>query len=874
MHLRSFSCVSFVVLAGATPLLAQQSWPHFDRTTTHEVLQDAFGHRDSALRPRVTFETVPEQHALISNWQALGPFGGDIDDVQVSPVDPNIVLAGLAPSSGGGGAMFRSTNGGASWSTVASLDGKLVHDIAFASDGTAYAGTIDGVWKSVNGGATFTAQNLGIGLNDQVFEVDVDPNDPLKVWIGVADAIGNQAVNVMVSTNGGATWTNRTPPLAQPTSCSAIAIDPTNSQRIFAGFRGFGGGGQVWVSTNGGLNWVNRSSGLPGTPINDLVHDGTTVFVAGGQLFGSQNFGLYSSVNDGLNWSQRHDGTWTNLVSHDIAIDPNDANTIYVATAGAGLYRSTNGGSAWSLSVGGTGSLSLNAVSFAPGSSSTIFTGGSSVAVWKSSNSGANFASSSTGIGALDVFSIDSNPLDANELAIAFQGANNGGVYTSLDAGTTWSLAALPGTRFNQVRFSPQGVLYAISDGPTTVGAEALYRRTGSSWASIGPNQGPQFESELFGMRVSATNPNFIVAVGADFGVAGAEPTVWRTTNGGGLWTKVYEGAVANRPLQDVLTLAFSNDLQWLACYVDYNSGGSGGVLSSQDSAVTWAPSNGGLPTPVQCYSISESTLAPTVYLANSASPSASGLFSGGLGWVATGFVGQVYEVQAARYSSNGVFIAQAGAVRVLASEDNGATFTPYATGLPAAEFPRDLQYARSGGASALYLAGTKGSYSTQVLFVPRAYCFGDGTDANCPCAPPSPAGTGCLNSFGTGGVLAASGANSVSSDSLVLSASGLPPSTTALFFQGTTDQNFGNGSAFGDGLRCAAGTVVRLATRPTSGGVASYPSPGDLSVSVRGAIPVGGGARYYQAWYRNAAAFCTASTFNLTNGLEVSWAP
>jgi hypothetical protein len=31
-------------------------------------------------------------------------------------------------------------------------------------------------------------------------------------------------------------------------------------------------------------------------------------------------------------------------------------------------------------------------------------------------------------------------------------------------------------------------------------------------------------------------------------------------------------------------------------------------------------------------------------------------------------------------------------------------------------------------------------------------------------------------------------------------------------------------------------------------------------------------GSRYYQVWYRNAAAFCTTGTFNLTNGLQLDW--
>jgi len=41
--------------------------------------------------------------------------------------------------------------------------------------------------------------------------------------------------------------------------------------------------------------------------------------------------------------------------------------------------------------------------------------------------------------------------------------------------------------------------------------------------------------------------------------------------------------------------------------------------------------------------------------------------------------------------------------------------------------------------------------------------------------------------------------------------------------------------------------------------------------VSQRGLVTTPG-LRTYQVWYRNAAAFCSASTFNLTNGLSVSW--
>ncbi len=150
--------------------------------------------------------------------------------------------------------------------------------------------------------------------------------------------------------------------------------------------------------------------------------------------------------------------------------------------------------------------------------------------------------------------------------------------------------------------------------------------------------------------------------------------------------------------------------------------------------------------------------------------------------------------------------------------------------------------------------------------------CEGSGGAVPCPCANASTpgAGEGCLNSFATGGRLAAGGIAQLGSDTLVLAASGMPNST-ALFFQGTTAIAGGVGAPFGDGLRCAGGSSVRLGTKLNAGGASSYPGPGDPSVSVKGLV-TGPGSRVYQVWYRNAAAFCTASTFNLTNGFEVVW--
>ncbi len=155
-------------------------------------------------------------------------------------------------------------------------------------------------------------------------------------------------------------------------------------------------------------------------------------------------------------------------------------------------------------------------------------------------------------------------------------------------------------------------------------------------------------------------------------------------------------------------------------------------------------------------------------------------------------------------------------------------------------------------------------------------YCVG--TTAACPCAQDAGVGVlgnGCRNSqqyYGAG--LWAFGVASVTADDVVLRAEGLPYSTPLTIAQGTEWESGGVGTVFGDGLRCVAGTQIRLVTRLAYAGTALYPEAGQMPVSVRGAIPSAGGTRYYQAIYRNVGEFCTSATFNATNGVEIAWSP
>jgi hypothetical protein len=657
----------------------------------------------------------------IPSWSALGPFGGDVQDVARSPVDSNLMLAGVAPAGSSGGAMFRSTDGGAAWVVVSGFSSTSVYDVEFAPDGTVYAGTIDSVRKSTNGGVSWTTLALDIGLNDQVFDVAIDPNNSSVLWIGIADAIGGQPVNVMQSIDGGATWTNRTPPLSAPVSCRALAVNPANSLEIYAGFGGALGGGNLWVSFDGGLSWENRSAGLPNTPINDLVHDGTRVLVCGGQQFGSQNFGLFESINQGLTWTALHDGSWPSLIINDIAVDPNNAATVYVVSPTAGTFRSVNGGT-WEFGVGGTGSLSLLAVRFAPASSTHILLGANSTGVLQSTNGGGVFDITSNGISMLNVRGAASNPNNTSELAIAFEGANNGGVYTSLNGGQTWSLEPVPPTRYSNVAFAPDGTLHAISSGPSSIAPEGVYRRNrDGTWTGLGPNQGTLFESDLLMLKFSPAGSDVMLATGSDFGVAGSEATIWRSPDNGGIWTKVYEGSQPSEDVTDLEIVSETSDQSMIASFVDFSTGGDGGALTSIDGGLSWTISHTGLPFGIRGNALSPSAAGPNTFLlGDSRTGATGGLYvttDAGQTWASSGFANQVSDVIGDPGDSQVVYILQTNAIRVQKSVDGGATFTPFNTGLAiqGSGFVNRLAYVGSALPQLLMCSANAGTWATDL---------------------------------------------------------------------------------------------------------------------------------------------------------------
>ena len=152
-------------------------------------------------------------------------------------------------------------------------------------------------------------------------------------------------------------------------------------------------------------------------------------------------------------------------------------------------------------------------------------------------------------------------------------------------------------------------------------------------------------------------------------------------------------------------------------------------------------------------------------------------------------------------------------------------------------------------------------------------FCDNAGQPTLCPCGNLGTPGNGCANSLAPGGAnLAAAGTAgaSNSTDSLVLTATDVYG--PCLFFQGTSWWT--GGALLGDGVLCVGGSIIRLGVVFPFGGVATYPGGSTPNaIHIAGATS-NGDVRYYQAWYRDAAVFCTAGNFNLTQGVSIAWGP
>lgn len=241
----------------------------------------------------------------------------------------------------GGGTQDQGTNmstGGLTWRPIFGADGGylIVHP---TDPRTLYAETqYTNIHKSTDGGLTWVQKTGGLsGGTPWVGVMTLDENSPDRLYCGTS--------KLFRSTNGLATdWVESSQTLAG--EVSAIQVAPSDSSRVYAS-----AGSKLYRSDDAGVTnpWVEKAAGLPSRTITDIAVDRANperlAITMGGTSAGPNAVSVFLTTNGGNTWTDVS-GNLPNISANAIALDPNNANTLYVGTD-VGVFRTTNLGASW-----------------------------------------------------------------------------------------------------------------------------------------------------------------------------------------------------------------------------------------------------------------------------------------------------------------------------------------------------------------------------------------------------------------------------------------------------------------------------------------------------------------------------------------------
>jgi hypothetical protein len=416
----------------------------------------------------------------------------------------------------------------------------------------------------------------------------------------------------------------------------------------------------------------------------------------------------------------------------------------------------------------------------------------------------------------------------------------------------------------------------------------------GSHWSPLGT--GINGSVDAIAAFDDGTGPQ-LYAAGYFFAGSGGATSMIRRWNGS-TWNEVGLGLNAF-----TYALVVFDDGSGPALYAGgtfWMAGGQSIPNIARWNGSTWSAVGGGLNNWVRALAVHEENGVP-VLVAGGQFTMAGGIPANGVArwdgtsWTAlgAGVDGTVNAIQSFDDGSGqalfvgGVFTSAGGVPAANIARWNGSGWSALGQGVGsgvvgAMAFVDD----GTGGSADLYVVGnfsSAGGFGSGNIAVWRGcsgpgtmFCFGDGSTLPCPCANDGRDGHGCQNSASTGGAqMHSSGATHP--DTVVLSVTDELTSALSIFLQGNVEIS---PAVFGDGLRCAGGSLKRLYVKSAVGGATSAPGPGDPPISVQSAnlgdTIAPGSVRIYQTYYRDPSlSFCpspTGNTWNVSNGVRITW--
>lgn len=262
--------------------------------------------------------------------------------VEADPANADTVWAG--EDDPGNPAVWRSLDRGSTWKLLTQgYKGELttLHPvgwpIAFAPSKATdiWVPSTSLNYRSRDGGRTWTDFRIP---NQDVYLIAVHPQNPDVVWAAGA----GQDHHLSRTDDGGRTWKGIGKGLGQRPTVLAVHGSAPPVLYAATGFNNF------FKSTDGGDTFLPVVSPVSGT--SDILR---LKFAPGtpSSMWMTTESGLFKSA-DGQQWTRADRGTGRYIVT-GLAFDPRDPNAVVAAVAGAGVYRTADGGSTWTVSNAG-----------------------------------------------------------------------------------------------------------------------------------------------------------------------------------------------------------------------------------------------------------------------------------------------------------------------------------------------------------------------------------------------------------------------------------------------------------------------------------------------------------------------------------------
>lgn len=613
------------------------------------------------------------------HFKGTGGYNGGIGRINVirfHPTNSNIIYAG-APAGG----LWKTTNGGSTWAPLTDgiafwgVSGIVIHPSSpntifiLTGDGDGSSSRSAGVWKSTNGGTTWSPTGLNwdyTTTNIGGYKLLMDPSNSNVMYAVTTSGLYK-------TTDAGVNWS-----VVKTGSYRDMEFKPGNSNTLYLCSTS-----AIHRSTNAGSTWtqVHTVSGANRIALGVSSANSNYVYAVAGPNVGSGSFkGLFRSTDSGVTWTTR--STTPNILGYsssggdassqswyDLGIDVSPTNINEIHVGGINMWKSTNGGTSW-----------INTSYWIEGSSGfgythadiheVVYNGsnlyvGSDGGVFRSTNSGSNWTDLSSGLAITEFYRFGGTPQNNNFYVGGAQDNGSNIVEAPIPDLTMEHIYGADGMEA-AVDYTNQNTIYFTTQGG------GLRRSTNGGTSSTGISPGILGGGNwVTPFVLHPTNASTLLAGYTDVGVS---------TNQGTTWTNLSSGAIGGGACNQV-AYAPSN-----ANYIYAVKSTS--VYKSTNGGSSWTNITSGLPGGTYTYIAVNPTNPNHIYVTRSSFTANSKVFmstNGGSSW--TNYSGSalpnvpantiVYEPG----SDNGVYLGTDAGVYY--RDDNLTDWIDFSNGLP-----------------------------------------------------------------------------------------------------------------------------------------------------------------------------------------------